>query len=108
MEDMFKCGLCETNFSSYGELNNHCRNTFHYRNIVRKPFACNFCGKRFPKKWQKLNHQKTHRRKNSSKKKNNVRDVWVSTHFCRKCEYKSHTKSKLNKHINETHNEKSK
>ena len=120
---VFKCHDCNKSFLRRQELQSHSRTVAHYRNFVRsaKPFACDFCTKKFAKKRRLKKHLATHKgHKKSSKsskrrsskfsqkksvKKNNKKDVWVTTYFCRKCNFKSHTKRELIRH-EKTHSEK--
>ena len=117
---VFKCDDCKQAFASKPELQTHWRTVTHYRNFVRfaKPFGCDFCGKKFAKKRRLFKHLATHKCHTSSKSskhrnsnfsqkksvnKNNVRDIWVTTYFCRQCNFKSHTKRELTRHSEKTH-----
>ena len=115
---VFKCHDCNKSFLRKQKLQTHCRTVAHYRNFLRfaKPFGCKTCGKKFRKKRSLFKHLATHKSNTSSKsskrrsskfsqkKSMNKRDVWVTTYFCRQCNFKSHTKGELIRH-EKTHSE---
>ena len=105
---MFECDVCLKKFKFKSALK------IHYRiHTGKKPFACKICDRKFAQKSNLIQHQATHSEvksykcsicpevrffKTKSQLINHMVYHYEPKFFCSQCDYKSHTKSNLNKH----------
>ena len=106
---VFKCDVCLKRFPCKANLK------MHYRTHTReKPFACQVCDKKFARKDNLVRHRATHSDVRSFKCSicpesrffktkagltNHIVFHYEPKFACSHCDYKTHTKQSLNKHL---------